>query len=295
MEFLKNILSKYYSPDLVDKILSGLKSDRVSSFRVNTIKSTVDNIESVLQYSGISYDKVPFYADAFMVDNLEKIESLDIYKNGLIYEQSLSSMIPPLVLDAKEKDTVLDMCAAPGGKTTQIAALTSNKAHITACEMNNIRIEKLKYNVDLQGAKSVYVMNVDARTLDDYYSFDKILLDAPCSGSGTLDIKDSRFEKYFTIKLVEKSVKSQLALLRKAVKILKKGGTLVYSTCSILPEENCKVLDAVLGDGSVVLEPIDSALISSLPTLPSKYSETLTVCPTDKYEGFFVAKLKKVR
>ena len=90
-------------------------------------------------------------------------------------------MLPPIVLNPKENYDILDMAAAPGGKTTQIAALTQNNAHITACEMNQIRLERLKYNVEKQGASSVYVMKQDARRIDDFFSFDQILLDAPCS------------------------------------------------------------------------------------------------------------------
>lgn len=294
MSFLKNELSKYYDNDTVENILLGLSSKRVSSFRVNTLKTSVDYVEKTLISNNISYKKVPFYDSAFIVDNISAVQNLDIYKNGFIYVQSLSSMIPPLVLEPNKKDTILDMCASPGGKTTQMATITNNEAHITACEMNNIRIEKLKYNVDMQGAKSVYVMSADARTLDDFYSFDKILLDAPCSGSGTLDVSNDKYLKYFTPKLIEKSVKSQLALIKKAVNILKKGGVLVYSTCSVLKAENEKVLESVLKEGNVVIENIDISSLSDIPIL-SGLDGTLTVCPTEFYEGFFVAKLKKIK
>ena len=294
MNFLENELSKYYDSAFVEKILAGLKTKHISSFRVNTLKTTVDSVIEELDKNNISYKRVGVYNLAFLVDDLAAVQNLDIYKNGFIYVQNVSSMLPPLVLEPKEKDTILDMCASPGGKTTELATMTKNMASITACEMNNIRIEKLKYNVNLQGAKSVYVMNADARNLDSFYSFDKILLDAPCSGSGTLDISSDAYTKFFTPKLVEKSVKSQLALLRKAVSILKKGGTLVYSTCSVLKAENEEVLNSVLKDGLVVIEPINETLVDSLPTLPSMPG-TLTVCPNEIYEGFFVAKLKKIK
>ena len=294
MNFLENELSKYYDSACVAKIISGLKSKRTSSFRVNTIKTTVDAVLQELDNNNISYTQVGVYDKAFLVEDLVSLQNLDIYKNGFIYVQNVSSMLPPLVLKPQAKDTILDMCASPGGKTTQIATITDNLASITACEMNNIRIEKLKYNVNLQGAKSVYVMNADARNLDSFYSFDKILLDAPCSGSGTLDLSNDNYTKYFTPKLVEKSVKSQQALLKKAVSILKKGGTLVYSTCSVLKAENEAVLESVLKDGSVVLEPIDKAMFLDIPLLPS-LEHTITVCPSEVYEGFFVAKLKKIK
>lgn len=123
-----------------------------------------------------------------------------------------------------------------------MAALSGNKAYITACERNKIRGEKLKYNLEKQGASMVNVMLEDAGNLSDFFSFDKILLDAPCSGSGT----DNVFKSNFTLDLVQKSKKTQERLLRKALKILKPGGEMVYSTCSILVKENEEVIEKVL-------------------------------------------------
>ncbi len=134
---------------------------------------------------------------------------MSIYKNGELYLQSLSSMLPPIILEPKERTDILDMAAAPGGKTTQIAALTNNRAHITACEKNKIRAERLKYNIDKQGATCVFIMEKDSRYIDNFFSFDQILLDAPCSGSGTLDFKDQNIEKYFTKQLIERSAVTQ--------------------------------------------------------------------------------------
>ncbi len=185
------------------------------------------------------------------------------------------------------------MTAAPGGKTTQIAALTQNKAHITACEMNVIRSERLKYNVEKQGASSVYVMVSDSRKIDEFFSFDNILLDAPCSGSGILQIKEPNLSQKFTTKLIEKSAKAQLNLLRKAITILKSGQEMVYSTCSILAEENEKIINQILKETKTNIVPIDFLGIEDLPQLPVKIEGTLCICPNELFEGFFVAKIRK--
>ena len=108
--------------------------------------------------------------------------------------------------------------------------------------MNNIRIEKLKYNVEKQGASCVYVMKKDSRQIDDFFSFDQILLDAPCSGSGILNFNNKNLNKHFSLELIDKSAKIQLALLRKAIKVLKKNQEMVYSTCSILSKENEEII-----------------------------------------------------
>ena len=202
-------------------------------------------------------------------------------------------MLPPIILKPKEKEDILDMAAAPGGKTTEIAAISNNMAHITACEINRIRIEKLKYNVEKQGAKSVYIMPKDSRQIDDFFRFDKILLDSPCSGSGTLNLEDNNLEKYFTENLIKKSVKTQETLIRKAIKILKPGGALVYSTCSILKQENEEIVNKILNFPNTEIEPIDFENMDIIPKLPVTIPGTLCVCPTEEYEGFFVAKIRK--
>ena len=217
---------------------------------------------------------------------------LKIYEEGKIYLQSLSSMLPPIILEPKENEDILDMAAAPGGKTTQMAAMLNNNARITACEMNTIRSEKLKYNIEKQGASSVYVMVTDSRRIDDFFAFDRILLDAPCSGSGTLYSEDIKIEKTFTPKLIQKSVKAQTQLLRKAINILKPGSEMIYSTCSILQEENEDIVNNIINSGKMEIIPIK--IDGTIPTLPTKIKGTLCVCPNEEYEGFFVAKLKKL-
>ena len=209
-EFLKEKLITEYGESLASEILDGFTKRRKVTFRVNTLKSNKERIKEVLKNNNIEFEEVSWYDDAFIINNVQEadIQQLDIYKNGEIYLQSLSSMLPPIVLDPKEGNDILDMAAAPGGKTTQIAALSSNKAHITACEMNNVRIEKLKYNVEKQGASCVYVMQKDSRQIDDFFSFDQILLDSPCSGSGTLDAENEKTGKYFTEILINKSTSS---------------------------------------------------------------------------------------
>ena len=179
------------------------------------------------------------------------------------------------------------MTAAPGGKTTQIAAYTKNKAFITATEKNKIRLQRLEYNVKKQGVKNINIMQEDSRKLSDYFSFDRILLDAPCSGSGTENV----FSEKFTEELINRSIKTQEELLVKALSILKSGGEMVYSTCSILKDENENILRKVLKKFNAEIVPIEK--IENIPCLPVIMDGTLCVCPSDLYEGFFVAKIRK--
>lgn len=291
--FLKEKLITQYGEEITQKIIKGYMAKRKTTLRVNTLKTSLHNVIDVLDKNNIKFERVNWYNDALIIENANEsdIQNLDIYKNGEIYLQSLSSMLPPLILNPQEKTDILDMAAAPGGKTTQIATIVNNNASITACELNKIRAERLKYNIEKQGAKA-YVMVTDARRIDSFFSFDNILLDAPCSGSGTLNLNTGISEKNFSLNLISKSVKAQTALLEKALKILKPGCEMVYSTCSILQEENEEILEKVLSKNKAKIVPIDFES-KDLPSLPTRIMGTLCVAPNELYEGFFIAKIKK--
>lgn len=295
-EFLTNELIKQYGEGIYNKIIEGYNQKRFTTLRVNTLKAKVSYICSVLSENNIEYEKVSWNNEALIIKNANEIDikELEIYKNGEIYLQSLSSMMPAIILEPKENEDILDMTAAPGGKTTQIAALTNNKANITACEMNTVRADRLKYNVEKQGATSVTVLKEDSRRLNDYFSFDKILLDAPCSGSGTILLNNERTYKNFSENLVKKTIKSQKDLLKKAIKILKPGHELVYSTCSILKQENENIIKEIIEKGQAEVMPINEEKLKDIPKLKSNIDGALTVCPNEYYEGFFVAKLRKL-
>lgn len=296
-EFLKIKLEEQYGQEVTKRIIEGYSKKRKVTFRVNTLKSNLEKIEKELTKDGIDYERVSWNKEAFIIHSVreKEIQHLGIYEKGEIYLQSLSSMLPPLILEPEEESDILDMAAAPGGKTTQIASLVNNKASITACEMNKIRAERLRYNIEKQGATCVYVMVTDARKIDNFFSFDKILLDAPCSGSGTLEINNQDLEKTFTEKLIKKSTSSQMALLKKAINILKPGKEMVYSTCSILKEENEEIVSKVLSNINAEIVPIEFSGMKDLPLLPTKLEGTLCVQPNELYEGFFIAKIRKIK
>ncbi len=298
--FFEPLLAKQYDSAEVSRIVEGCFSRRASTLRANAILSNREEVARALDEAGIAWHGVSWYSDAFVVEDAgeRKLWDLPAYDEGKLYLQSLSSMLPPLVLGAAPGLDILDMCAAPGGKTTQLAALGGKGAHITACEMHAPRAEKLEFNLRKQGASNVVVMRTDARRLDEFFRFDRILVDAPCSGSGTLRARDPKMPARFTEKLIDKSVKAQRALLGKALSLLKPGGKLVYSTCSVLACENEDIVSACLKEaakrGSFEIEPIELLGIEELPLLPTKIEGTLCVCPTDLYEGFFVSSIKRI-
>lgn len=286
-QFLKEKIEKEYGLEILKKIETGFIETKPVTLRVNTIKSNAEKVKIELEKNNIEYEIVEWNKSAFIIKNVkeEEIRKLDIYNNGEIYLQSLSSMIPAIIIDPKERENILDMTAAPGGKTSQMAAIANNKVFLTACEKNKIRLDRLQYNMQKQGVRNINIMQEDSRKLSNYFSFDKILLDAPCSGSGTENI----FNSNFTEELIKRSCKTQEELLTKALSILKHGGEMVYSTCSILKEENEEILNKVLKKFKAQIVPIQ--IPKEIPVLPTSIDGVVTICPTKLYEGFFVAKI----
>ena len=294
--YLAQLICAQYGEETAERIAQGFEAKRKTKLRANRLKSDVASVRAALEGAGVSVKSVAWSEDALVLEDAREdaVTPLSIYENGEIYMQSLSSMIPPIVLDAKPEESVLDMAAAPGGKTTQIAALTGNKAQITACERHAARAERMKYNLQKQGATRVSVMNIDSRQLDDMFRFDRILLDAPCSGSGTIQLCENSRAR-FTKEYLDKIAKTQEALLIKALTLLKPGHEMVYSTCSILERENEEIVRRAMKKTGAQIVPVDTEMFSGVPLLPVTLEGTMCVCPSEEYEGFFVARLRRTK
>lgn len=295
-ELMADHIARRYGAETAEEIARGFAQKRPVTLRVNTLRAAKEDVLQALAGAGIAAREVSWYADALILPDAreEALRALPLYGEGHVYLQSLSAMVPALLMDVKGGETVLDMCAAPGGKTTQMAALSGGGALITACEKNKIRADRLQFNLQRQGARRCTVMNTDARQLNDLFTFDKILLDAPCTGSGTLLLTEDEPQRRMDESWVKKIVATQKAMLQKALRLLRPGGEMVYSTCSIMETENESVLRAVLSGGGGEIVPVDAALCAALPTLPVSLPGTLCIKPTPLYEGFFAAKIRKL-
>lgn len=294
---LFDLISCDYSQNQVERIKEGLKQRIKTTFRVNTLKANTEIVERELTLNEIEYQQDNIIHFAYHIENkyFEKLKTLDIYKNGAIYVQNISSMLPSICLGGCKKQDVLDMCASPGGKTSLICALNENESHLMACEINKQRYERLKYNLDKLGCKNINFMQINTLQLDDFYRFDKILLDAPCSGSGTLNLNETKSYNKFSLELVNRCENMQVKLLKKALSLLKKGESMIYSTCSILKIENENVVKQFVDGKKYQLQAIDFIQNNfSDNLLSSSLENTYTICPSDLMEGFFICKIKKV-
>lgn len=304
-DFVDNLYS-YFSPLQADRILQGFAQDRLTTLRVNTLKTDVRTVMEQLKGVAIKFDRVLWYDDALVIKNRREkdLQELAAYQQGEIYLQSLSSMLPPLLLKPQPGDRVLDIAAAPGSKTTQMAACMKNRGEIVAVEVDKIRIQRLKYNLEHQGVSiTLPVCGRGERIYKDYPEyFDKVLVDAPCSGEGLFVAKLSHTYRHWQEKHVRRCAALQRKLLASGISALKPGGRLVYSTCTINPEENeMNVAWALENYPKMKLVAIkvphslgESALAQvGEKRLPGDLSKAVRIIPDHLMEGFFFCLLQK--
>lgn len=297
-----NLLYGMYSPGTVDKILVGMTDERFLTLRVNTLKYDIYSLMNYFRDKNVKFDRVPWFSDALIIKNARErdIQKLDIYEKGFVYFQSLSSMVPPLVLRPVAGEKVLDLTAAPGSKTTEMACLMENSGFILANELDKIRCERLKFNVVTQGASIVEVINRRGEKLGDEYAeqFDKVLLDAPCSGEGRFVASSVATYRGWSLKRVNELVKLQKKLFESGFKALKSGGSMVYSTCTLNRFENEEIVDWALKNFDVRLVDVGidvkDAICGDCKGIDSSVDKAIKLLPSRWMEGFFVAKFVKL-
>ena len=272
------------------------------SIRVNTLKISVDELKGRLEKKLI-LTPIPWCKEGFWVEHKEgrrDIGNLPEHSLGYFYIQEAASMIPPIVLDPKPGEIVLDMCAAPGSKSSQIAALMKNKGVLIANDYQGIRLAPLGINLQRMGITNSIITLMEGRFFKNF-NFDKILVDAPCSGTGTIR-KSLKTLRIWNPDMVKRLAGQQRLLVDTAFGSLKEGGTMVYSTCSLEPEEDEGVVDYLLKKhDNAKLEEIAINIKRSNPISEfgdSIYSHEIKKClrlwPQDNdTEGFFVAKIIK--
>lgn len=295
-----------YNETAFKQLLHSLSEKSQPSFRTNTLKTTSKNLIERLTDKEFIFENVSWYSDAFILKNksIRELTETDEYKKGFLYIQNLSSMIPALVLDPKPEEKILDIAAAPGSKTTQIATLMQNTGELTANDISFKRLFKLKENLNSMGITNTKVLNLRGESfwekLPEY--FDKTLVDVPCSMEGRIRLNDPKTYKDWSTQKIKKLSKLQKYLLRSAVSATKVGGTIVYSTCTLAPEENEEVIEWVVEKTpyALTVEKIEIPglyLQPGLNTWKNKEfkhsSNSVRLFPSKTMEGFFVAKIHK--
>jgi len=268
--------------------------------RINTLKTDRDRLLLRLRKAEVSHRPFTWYPFGLRLE-VEKPGNLIENLMGLIHVQEEISMASPVVLDPKPGERVLDLCAAPGSKTTQMAMMMENRGLLAANDPANTRVASLRSNCERAGALNVVVTRYDGRRFPAR-EFDRVLVDAPCTGQG-MARKDIKVLDRWSLRRSLGLQRLQRALLKRAADLVKPGGTLVYSTCTFAPEENEAVVSWVLDQVPGIV--LDDAWIGGLEGSPgleewegSKFGEEMQRCVRyyphqNDAGGFFVAKLIK--
>mgnify|MGYP001157198461 CR=1 FL=1 len=277
-----------------------IRSPLKQSFRINTLKGDKEIILEQLRNYDHGIAEVPWNDNAY-VSNLNNLGNSLEHFVGQIYIQELTSMVPPLVAkDVIADNTVLDCCAAPGSKTTQIATMMQNQGHIIANDCRHARLKSLRGNLDRLGVTNTTV------TLRDFKSFpnteaDLYLVDVPCSSEGTIRKKNT-IARMWKENDYERFSKLQKGLVNKACEMAPSGSTILYSTCTFAPEENERIISEIIGEQSVKLKSIE---INGLKTshgitewrgevYDREVEKCIRIWPHHNDTGaFFVARLEK--
>lgn len=275
------------------------------ALRLNSLKCT----DASLLLSQLNCPLQPGpWPDTWVIDAAyrDALTYSEAFTQGWFYIQNLSSMLPALELDLTSNLEILDLCAAPGSKTSHIAALIHNKGHIAAVERSKPRFFKLRDNCERQGVTCLKTFNRDGKTVYRHCAeqFDRVLVDAPCSGEARFDLNNLDTFDRWSEKSIKKLAREQWQLLYSGFMSLKPGGTLIYSTCTTAPEENEAVVNKLLKKfaGHVTLQPISHLPDNHQAGLTSwqnklfhdDLSLTTRILPNNQFESFFIAKVKKL-
>jgi len=283
-QWLVEELQKDYDKETVEKICIESNRRPTTTIRVNTLKTTQKELELKLKEKNIDYKELD--KENFLTIKNKNIANLDLFKEGYFTVQDISAGLTGLILDPKPGELVLDVCSAPGGKTTHLAELMKNKGEIIACDLHEHRLELVRDNAERLGISIIKVKQLDATQIFPEWigKFDKILLDVPCMGIGVIkrkpDIKWQRKpEDLATISNI------QLNILRTCAKYLKPKGELVYSTCSILKKENENIIEKFLKESEFEIKRINKG--------DNKEEMIYSIFPDVEKDGFFICKLNK--
>ncbi len=295
---------QFLGEDQTKQLLEANEKPLTPSIRVNTLKIDKETLRNRLESKGIKLESIDWINYGFKIRNSPiNLGSTHEYLQGFYYLQSVAPMLPSLILNPKPNEVVIDMCAAPGGKATHLAQIMNNEGNLILIERNRNRIPALEINLRRLGVFNSIIINEDAVNLSKMnLKVDKILLDAPCTGEGLIR-QDSSRKRSKTMKDINKLSRIQRKLLKTGLNSLNPGGQLLYSTCSIAPEENELVIDDVLknnSDFAIVKIPgnygVNGIIDVYNKTLREDIKNSQRLYPhLHNTIGFFISLIQKVR
>lgn len=290
--WLIRLFIKQYGEEDAIRILNGLNLTPKVTVRVNSLKGDFDEVFEELEEFGYNVEEGYICPEAISIKGGKSVEDNKVFNEGKITVQDESAMLVAPLLDIAHDETVLDLCSAPGGKTTHIAELLENTGKVLAFDLHKNKLGLIKENCKRLGIKNVELKQMDATKIDVNLigAGDKILLDVPCSGLGIIKRKpEIKWNK--NREELKEIVKVQREIMENAWQYLKQGGTMVYSTCTLNKEENEQNIEWFLNKHKNCT--LEKVFIGNGDNL--RYENgMLTVLPNEYMDGFFIAKLKKI-
>lgn len=289
------------SADLTKKLIDQYGEDKASEFlkrslephklylRVNNTKTDCDSLIADFSMNGASVKKCTLLDNCLEAEPFGSVENNELFKKGYYHVQDLSSQLCCAALEPKKGEKILDICSAPGGKAFTITEITGDECELYACELHDKRVKLIRNGAERLGLKSIKALQNDAKVYNESFpKFDKILCDVPCSGTGVIRSKPEI--KYADLKKFEGLSKIQYDILDMASNYLKVGGELVYSTCTVLKEENELVIDRFLKENK------DFEGVSFLTYIGAPFGgyKASIIAESFDCEGFFISKIRRI-
>jgi len=291
-------LLKYYSKEFTEGFMKASTENPPLYFRINTLKVTKEKVLEYMVKQGLEVESTELLTEGIKVKGLKNISDFPPLKEGWVHIQDLSSMMVAKFLDPKPEELVMDLCSAPGGKTTHMAQLMDNQGRIIARDIFSHKLRLIEEHSHRLGIEIIETQEFSGEKLDKEFlgKADRVLVDAPCSGLGVI-----RRKPEIKYRMQEESLKAlqhlQLTILENASKYVKPGGILLYSTCTIHPLENHGVTEDFLEKHqeftSVDLKEESHAVFQKMPGLFTQYGELASFPQEHQMDGFYIRKFQK--
>ena len=285
-----------YGMDAAKKMFSSLYENvGATSIRVNNSKISTEECVKLLEKEGIHVEKAAYVNNALEISGYDSLGFMDSFLDGYFQVQDVSSMLVGLAADPKEGDCVIDVCAAPGGKSIHVADLLKGSGHVESRDLTDYKVSLIEENIDRCGFTNITAKKADATVLDEnaFETADIVIADLPCSGLGVLK-KKSDIKYRMTKDQIEELVQLQRTILKNAVTYVKSGGTLIYSTCTVAKEENDQQVDWILENLPLQLVSLEGCIDEELLKNTDREGCLQLLPGREKTDGFFLAKFRKV-
>ncbi len=295
--------------DQFESVVASFGADKVTAFRINPLRTTSGPALAALHEAGIAVSPVAWCADAFLVAPGQRsaLTHSPLVTSGDIYIQGLSSILASLILDPRPGQQVLDLAAAPGGKATHLAALMNNEGWLSVVEPGRQRMYRLADNLKRAGVTIAHTYRMDGRQAGHKVPgrFDRVLLDAPCSGESRFHVSRPESWQFWSLRKIREQSRKQRGLILSAFRALKPGGQMLYATCSFAPEENEAIVDHLLRkfSGRAHLLPVDLPIENRHAGLTAFENNAFDpqqklahrILPNAMHDGFFLTLIGKHR